>query len=86
MLESDEDAGWEPGRLRRVWAFRTGRGHTIERLNEAKYRRARDVQRQNPFLIGQRRGTQWWWYRDGFYRDESGLLSVDVKAILHARD
>lgn len=84
MLDADEEAGWEQGRLRGLWSFRTGEGHTIERLDPVKYQRAGDAQRHSPFLIGRRRGTQWWWYRDRIYRDDLGLLSADVKTIVAA--
>lgn len=83
MLIPDQSAGWtHQRRARGRWAFRTSGGRTIARLDETDYRRASEQQRTEPFLIGCQRGHQWWWYRDRFYSDETGLMAVDVRAII----
>lgn len=82
MLEADNYARWERGRLRGRRSFRTGAGHTILRLDEDTYQRARDAQQRQPFLLGRRHDAQWWWYRGRYYRDRRDLLSDDVKALV----
>lgn len=86
MLSPDRSAGWTRQRLALGrWAFRTGGGRTIARLDDSDFSRAADQQRTEPFLIGRQRGNQWWWYRDHFYCDETGLMAVDVRAIVRGR-
>ena len=85
MLIPDSEAGWSRQRLLGRWGFRTSEGRTIVRLDDVAYQRAAEHQRSEPFLIGRQRGRQWWWYRDRFYSDETGLFAVDVRAIVSGR-
>ena len=82
MLIPDQSAGWTRQRIAGRWAFRTSGGRTITRVDSADFRRAAEQQRSEPYLVGRQRGIQWWWYRDRFYSDESGLLASDVAAIV----
>ena len=86
VLSPDTGAAWsKPALALGRWSFRPSNGRTVSRLDEATYRRAADLQRREPFLIGRQRGRQWWWYQDRFYCDDSGLLSIDVRAIVSGR-
>ena len=86
MLTRETEADWARGWLSfGRWGFRTREGRTIARLDDPAFRRAEELQRSEPFLIGRQRGRQWWWYQDCFYSDESGMFAGDVRAVVDAR-
>ena len=86
MLTEDREARWDkPSLLRGRCCFRSGDGLTVRRVEPEAFRRAESSQKRDPFLIGRRGDTQWWWYLDRFFRDDRGLLPADVRALVGAR-